>query len=281
MPNSLKSRAKRQLGKATVLLYHALDSAEEAYAPQDAADLGLAVQARSFREQLKCLADMGTRVVPLAKVLDTVHSLQSLAGESDVVLTFDDGHKSNWSLALPELTAAGAVATFYVIAGKVDKHPDYMTSRQLRELTSQGMSVGSHTMTHPFLPQLSIADAHRELSESKQRLEDMLGQEILDLALPGGHGNRRVIELAHDCGYRSVATCRVGFFRTGDDPMQLPRIEVRRGLSTEGFRATFQPSTVRRLQVLEFGKHCLRRSLGLTNYTRLRRLAHRCLNIHR
>jgi peptidoglycan/xylan/chitin deacetylase (PgdA/CDA1 family) len=263
---------------STVLLYHALDSIGEPYQAEDAADHGLAVEVKSFREQLNSLAEMGLPVVPLANLLD---GDLACPGNGQVVLTFDDGHKSNWSLALPELLDAGAVATFYVIAGKVDTHADYMTSPQLRELLAHGMSVGSHTMTHPFLPLLDREGVRRELNDSKRRLEDVLGAPVLDLALPGGHGNRTVFDAARECGYRSVATCKVGVFRQGDNPMKLPRIEIRRGLSSQRFGDTFRTWKMRQLQLLEAGKSCLRNSLGLTNYTRLRRLAHRCLAIHR
>lgn len=262
-------------GTTFVLLYHAIDSPEEIYTAADAADRGLAVERASLSGQLRCLADLRRRVVPL-------HALFSEpASPERVILTFDDGHKSNHSLALPELAAAGAVATFYVIAGKVDRDAEYMTSGQLRDLVRHGMSIGSHTLTHPFLPHLDRAGIVRELLDSKRLLEEMVGVSVLDLALPGGHGSRAVLEIARECGYRSVATCRVGAFRAGDDPFLLPRIEIRRGLSIDGFRATFRASKVRQLQLLEFGKSCLRRSVGLSNYTRLRRLAHRCLAIHR
>jgi peptidoglycan/xylan/chitin deacetylase (PgdA/CDA1 family) len=123
--------------------------------------------------------------------LDTI--VQDGAENSDdrVVITFDDGHISNWSLALPSLLEAKFVATFYVVTDWIDNNCDYMTSQQLRDLDAHDMLVGSHTLSHPFLPLLSAAEVRRELAESKAYLEDILGRSVDHLAFPGGHGGQR------------------------------------------------------------------------------------------
>lgn len=262
-----------------ILLYHALDSPVQPVAVRDAADLGIVVKSDQFGQQLQCLSGLGMRVVSLETVLSPE---SGSPGEEDcVVLTFDDGHRSNWALAVPELVAAGATGTFYVVAGYVDKKPDYLTSAQLREMAAHGMLIGSHGMTHRWLPELTAAELRGELADSKAQLEDVLQRPVRDLALPGGHFNRGVIEAAHECGYRSVATCRVGTHRTGDDPFRLPRLEIRRDLSLEGFRSTFCRGKIWQLQALEAAKACLRRACGLSRYTRLRQLAHRYLTLNR
>ena len=274
-------RSNRSATGVFILLYHALDSPSEPAAVSSAADLSVVVHADQFAAQLRCLVEMGRQVVSLDHVLTSSPALPAVPATAPVVLTFDDGHRSNWSLALPRLLEAGAAATFYVVAGFVDKLPDYLTSSQLRELAAAGMSVGSHGMSHRFLPQLAPKVVHLELADSRARLEDLLGRPVLDFALPGGHFDRRVIEAIRACGYRSVATCKVGTYRPGGDPFRLPRLEIRRGLSPEGFRSTFTRSKVRQLQLLEAAKSCLRTTCGLSVYTGLRRLAHRCFRLHR
>lgn len=272
------NRSNRPAIDAFILLYHALDSPSEPAGVSSAADRSVVVHAEQFAGQLRSLVEMGRQVVSLDDLLTPSPAVPPSA---PVVLTFDDGHRSNWSLALPRLLEAGAAATFYVVAGFVDRLPDYLTSSQLRELAAAGMSIGSHGMSHRFLPQLGPKEVHGELADSRAGLEDLLGRPVLDFALPGGHFNRRVIEAIRGCGYRSVATCKVDVHRPGDDPFRLPRLEIRRGLSPEGFRSTFTRSKVRRLQLLEAAKSCLRTTCGLSVYTGLRRLAHRCFRLHR
>lgn len=271
-------KAEPPLMKAWILVYHALDSAEEPAEVDNAADLSVVVGVDRFRRQLGCLPRLGKKIVSLEDVLNPAAG----PGDGDrVVLTFDDGHRSNWSLGLPQLLEAGAVATFYIVAGFVDKDPRYATSAQLREMAAQNMLIGSHGMTHRFLPQLNPKEIRRELAESRDRLEDILGRPVVDLAIPGGHYTAAILEEARNCGYRSVATCRVGVHRSGDDPLQLPRVEIRRGLSMQGFRRTFSKTKLVQLQALELAKACLRNTCGLSRYTRLRRLAHRHWELNR
>ncbi|MBN2474416.1 MAG: polysaccharide deacetylase family protein [Pirellulales bacterium] len=261
-----------------ILIYHALDCAAEPVALDNAADLSVVVGADDFQRQLQYLRDLEMPVVSLEDVLDPSCDLPN---RDHVVLTFDDGHRSNWSLGLPRLVEAGVTATFYVVAGWVDKDPEYLTSPQLREMADRNMLIGSHTMTHRFLPQLSREQLHRELADSRARLEDILGRPVVDLAIPGGHTNRAVLEESRQCGYRSVATCKVGLYRRSGDPFRLPRVEIRRELSQQGFCQTFNTTKLRQLQAIELAKACLRKTCGLSAYTRLRRLAHRYLVLNR
>ncbi len=278
MPHGAKSSKPSDTMHAYTLCYHALDSNESPSDIQCRADRSVIVDERGFRQQLQCLSEMDLPVVSLEKQLSTKAADDK---KRCVVLTFDDGHNSNYSLAMPALLDARVTATFYVISGFVDKDPDYLTSRQLRELAASGMLIGSHTMTHRWLPQLSGMEIQQELVDSKAKLEDIIGRPVLDFALPGGHGNRRIFEVARQSGYRSVATCQVGVFQSGSDPFHIPRLEIRRGLSIEGFQNTFSARKLKQLQFIECGKSFVRRSLGLSNYTRLRKVVHRFVTINR
>ena len=262
-----------------ILLYHALDSPAEPLATDTAAERSVVVTADMFARQLQCLSRLGKQVVSLDEVLSPRRVGNNGGGQ--VALTFDDGHRSNWTLALPALLEAGAVAVFYVVAGFVDDHPDYLTSAQLREMATHGMSIGSHGMTHRWLSQVTVEELHRELADSRARLEDIVQGPVVDLALPGGHANRTVFEAARQCGYRSVATCKVGVHRAGGDPFRLPRLEIRRGLSIKGFQRTFDKDKLLQLQALDLAKTCLKRTCGLSRYGKLRALAHQCVRLNR
>jgi len=263
-----------------ILLYHELDSPDEKVPAGNAANLGLVVPAERFRQQLECLAALNKPVVSLESILACPEPAPH-QGEDRVVLTFDDGHRSAWSLALPALLQAGAVATFYVVSGRVDRKPKSLTSVQLRDLAANKMLIGSHGVTHRVLSEMDSRDLRCELADSRARLEDILGRPVLDLALPGGHFNRAVLEMAREVGYRSVATCKVGIYRLGDDPLRLPRLEIRRRLSLEEYRRTFRPGKVLQLKALEAAKACLRKTVGLSAYGRLRQLVHNFFPLNR
>ena len=271
-------KCNKLMATTYLLLYHGLDSeAEPTASSVDASDLNIVVKETAFRDQLKTLLARGTAVITLEEML-----AQSQAQECEqVVLTFDDGHKSNWSLAMPALIDVGLTAIFYIVAGEVDKNPEYVTSDQLREMSEQGMEIGSHTMTHQFLSQLSRDEMRYELADSKKRLEEIIQKPVLDLAIPGGHYKKTVIHEARECGYRSVTTCKVGVFQARQNPMEIPRLEIRRNLDLDAFQKTFCESTVRKLQAFELAKSCVRKTVGLDFYTGLRRAAHRIISINR
>lgn len=67
----------------------------------------------------------------------------------------------------------------------------------------------------------------------------------------------------------------------GQDPMKISRLEIRGGLSIDEYRSTFDESTIRRLQAFDAAKGVLRKSLGLSAYSKLRSVAHRFVTIRR
>ena len=266
------------MNSAMVLLYHAMESHEEPFKAASAADYSVVLPIAKFKKQLQCLTEMGKRIISLEEML--LREKEKGYCE-DVVITFDDGHRSNWSLALPALLDAGVLAIFYVVAGFVDKKPDYLTTIQLRDLSERGMIIGSHSMTHRFLPELSEDEVHMELADSMALLEDIIGKPVIDIAIPGGHFNRRIIDRAKQCGYRSVATCKVGMHRLGNDPYGIRRVEIRRALSLKDFRNTFKHTKLLQLQAIEYGKAIFRKTFGLKNYTKVREVGHRFFDLSR
>ena len=103
-----------------------------------------------------------------------------------------------------------------------------MTYDQLRELTLHGHIVGSHTMTHPNMAQLKQEDAHRELAESKRRLELQLGIPINHFSYPCPalfpHWSEQTVEQSSAVGYETAVTTDSGLTRRGDNLLSLKRL---------------------------------------------------------
>ncbi len=262
-----------------VLLYHEMDSQAQVSNITSADDLSVVVDIEDFRQQLTYLKNNAYNILTLDQMLQG--DIPEAAFGKNVVITFDDGRLSDWTLATPALIEHGFPATFYVVSGRVDNDPEYVSSDNLREMHANGMTIGSHSVTHRFLAQLSEADVRSELVDSKKQLEDIIGAPVKHLALPGGHGNKRVFQLARECGYESVSTCEVDTYRVGSDPFHIPRLEIRRGLGIDEYSQTFSEETVLQLKKVEGMKSMLRKTLGLNNYTRLRHLAHSIMSLKR
>lgn len=102
-----------------------------------------------------------------------------------------------------------------------------VTWEQVREMAAAGMEIGSHTVTHPILSNLSEAEIAWELTASKQQLEQMLGQAVTTIAYPVGLNfafNARVRALSQQAGYRLGVSFETGVNRLS----ALPRYALRR-----------------------------------------------------
>jgi peptidoglycan/xylan/chitin deacetylase (PgdA/CDA1 family) len=96
---------------------------------------------------------------------------------------------------------------------------------QIRELHRYGIQCGSHSLTHPFLTQLSNADLRREVVDSKHRLEDLLGSEVSCFAYPYGDVDARVRRAVAEAGYKIGMTTEEGL-NVWNDPLCLKRANV-------------------------------------------------------
>ena len=121
----------------------------------------------------------------------------------EIMVTFDDGEVSDATVALPILQRLGLRAAFFVTSGFVGRRGS-LDAAQVRELSDAGMLIGSHGASHRFLSTLSDAELRNELLKSRERLEECTGRRVDLLALPGGRGGDRELEMARELGYQYV-----------------------------------------------------------------------------
>ncbi len=124
----------------------------------------------------------------------------------NVGVTFDDGHMSQFTHAVPVLEKELRKATFFITAGWTGIRAGYMTWAQLRELAALGHEIQSHGLTHALLTHCTPEQLTIELRRSKQRLEDGLGLPVNAISMPGGRWNTRVLAACAQEGYRVVYT---------------------------------------------------------------------------
>ena len=129
-------------------------------------------------------------------------------GKTVIVTTsWDDGDV--WNLKLAEkLARRGLPATFYIPTGAIEQEST-LSAAQLRELANGGFEIGSHTVSHPVLTDLTGAILKREVVECKQVLEEILGREVPSFAYPKGRKNSEVARRLEEAGYRSARGLRM------------------------------------------------------------------------
>jgi peptidoglycan/xylan/chitin deacetylase (PgdA/CDA1 family) len=192
-----------------------------------------------------------------------------------IAITFDDATAGQYSYAFPELVSRGMFATFFVVTDWIGR-PGYASWDQLREMAAAGMSIQSHTSTHPFLSELDEAGVRRELSSSKGRLDAELRQKTVSLALPGGDAPRRELRrLIAEAGYGIVGTSvwgRNGVPRETGEVFMARRCTIRGEMSPARFRRVVlgDPWVVMRRRARDGVLRWTRRTLGPSRYARWR-----------
>jgi peptidoglycan/xylan/chitin deacetylase (PgdA/CDA1 family) len=155
-----------------------------------------------------------------------------------VVLTFDDAWADNHTNALGPLSSHRLPATLYVPSRLLGK-PGYMTRAQLLEMASCGVTVGAHSRTHADLPACSPGELQREVTGSKEDLEDLLGKQVASFAYPTGLLNDEVVAAVAAAGFASAVTTRPGWWRPMAHPLRIPRSFVE-DFSEATFRAAIR-----------------------------------------
>lgn len=183
-----------------------------------------------FQKHLQFLREAGLSITPL-------RGLQEQSPTQSVCLTFDDGYLSFYQDVFPSLIQGRLPATLFIITDFVGRTNDWDVTlginrrrhldwAHIREISTAGIEIGSHTRTHRDLATLSSADLHWELEISRKTLEDQIGKPVTALALPFGAVNVRVFTCARELNYREICGGAPGFH--GPFPGVLPRMPVYR-----------------------------------------------------
>jgi len=138
-------------------------------------------------------------------------------GRPAVAVTFDDAFQSVFEHALPVLKRHQIPVTVFAPTGYLGTAPRWMpaaarnggrasvmSADTLAALDARLIKVGSHTVTHPHLAELSPYAIHSELAASKSYLERLKGTPVRMLSLPYGSCSSSVLEEAKTAGYNRV-----------------------------------------------------------------------------
>jgi peptidoglycan/xylan/chitin deacetylase (PgdA/CDA1 family) len=204
-----------------ILTYHSIDSSGSP----------ISVDVTAFRRHVECLASQGPRVVGLDELLRLPDDASAVA------ITFDDAFVNFAELAWPLLSEHGLPATIFVptehaggtngwsAADRSIPHLPLLDGDALGRLAADGVTLGSHTCTHPHLTRLSDGDLRGELERSADQLERMTGVRPAALAYPYGACNATTAAAAGAI-YSMACTTEMRFLRPGDDPLRLPRLDM-------------------------------------------------------
>lgn len=186
-----------------VLLYHQIAQMDH---PEDR--ILLSIPPDRFRFQMKYLRDHGYTVVTLDELARIENGNQEYSAQA-VAISFDDGYLDNYTNAFPILQEFGFSATVFLITDFVGKThawdacspKRYLDWRHIKEMSRHGISFQSHTCTHPDLRKIEAGEAMQELTDSRKKIEDVLGKPVRHFAYPYGKYNDAVIRRVKEAGY--------------------------------------------------------------------------------
>ncbi|MFA6416390.1 MAG: polysaccharide deacetylase family protein [Candidatus Paceibacterota bacterium] len=210
MSNSQTEEAVR----VPIFVYH---SVAPFYSYQSAADRIWTVTPEVFEQQIKYLKDNGYTTISFAD-LDNRFASSTPLPPKPVILSFDDGWKNQYLNAYPILKKYGLTATFFVFTNAVG-HPNYFSWDELREIQGAGMTIGDHSMYHPYLFKINDEKTlEKEIVWSKKILENNLGKRVDDFCYPFGHVSNKSLEIIRAAGYKTARTNGyAGSWYTKDD----------------------------------------------------------------
>jgi peptidoglycan/xylan/chitin deacetylase (PgdA/CDA1 family) len=244
-----------------VLMYHNIcDDPEPGLSPYYQTNTSPAV----FRQHMQFLADHGYKTITVTDLVAALntrsHSLSAPGGEGQgevvpdrrVVLTFDDAFQSVYTEAFPVLQQHGFTASVFLPTAFIgdtrrqfrpasgsrlstlNSQPsttlDCLTWSEVAEMRRHGIEFGSHTVNHPELVKLSWLEIKSELVNSRNEIEQRLGEPATTFCYPfafpqANHSFTQTLRaLLVETGYSSCLTTRLGCVQPGDDPFSIKRL---------------------------------------------------------
>jgi peptidoglycan/xylan/chitin deacetylase (PgdA/CDA1 family) len=231
-----KKPAAADLPTATVLCYHIVEAPA---APR------MHIDRETFRQQLRYLEMTGYNVVPLRHVYEYVMGKRPSLPKNAIVITIDDGWRSTYTEAFPELQKRKFPFTVFIYPNIIGQTSNALTWGQIREMASAGVDIQSHALSHPYLTRRKhrtmTDDAYatwlrRELAESRRILEKESGKKVQFLAYPYGDYDTHVAEAASKAGYAAALTCDFGHVKKGSDPLKMKRFVIDDKMDFAAFR---------------------------------------------
>lgn len=186
--------------KFPIFNYHHIRPMPPDTAPID--DRTFTVTPEGFESHLKYFKDNGYQVILASKLLNYFDTGKPLPPKT-VAITFDDGRYGQYKWAYPLLKQYHMAATFFITTGWIGKD-GFLAWDQIKEMSDNGMAIGSHSISHANEPSQNDTDLRHELVDSKKIIEEKIGKNIDLLAYPGGGYNDRVIDFTKQAGYTAA-----------------------------------------------------------------------------
>ncbi len=213
--------------RVSVLGYHDFSKTQ----PETA----MRISTSKFRRQMESIRQLGIKVITLDDFIAWKNGERNIPKKA-ILLTLDDGWKSVYTEAYPILREFGYPFTLYLYKNYVDGGGKALTVPMINEMLSNGASIGSHSVSHPYPitvksfrkkgPQAYDAHLRKEMGESKRFLESKFPVKVATYTYPGGFYTEEMIKLGAEFGYTHLFTVLPGKVKRSLPDETLPRYMI-------------------------------------------------------
>ena len=204
----------------------------------------IAIKPATFEAQLKVLQSLGYHTVTAHEVVDHQTKGTPLP-DKPVMITFDDGWRTQYTNAWPLLQKYGFKATFFINPQTISAgYRAYLTRDMLVTLAKAGNDIESHTWRHYRLTRSRKETAAAfqksnisELTRATSWIARVVGQTPVALCYPYGYYDLEAIGLARAVGYKAGFTVDEGVADARSwDAFQMKRFTISSAETNDSFR---------------------------------------------
>ena len=212
-----------------ILMYHSI---------MDGHDKSVSI--KSFQRQMNLMKGLGYISINFSEIDN-----ENL--KKKFIITFDDGYENIHTNAFPILKKLDFKATCFIISGKINQYNDWdkdkknfkklqlMNYDQIKELSSNGFEIGSHTKDHVNLTSLSTNEKNEQIISSKNFIKDQFNIDVKTFAYPFGSYDDESIRIVKDHYNYAVTTKPSKFNPNKFKDIEIPRVSINSNTSAFKF----------------------------------------------
>ncbi len=188
------------------------------------------VPVETFREQIKMLKDSGYNTISPDQLYNYLTTGEELP-ENPIMLTYDDTDLEQFTIALPEMDKYGFKGVYFIMTVSLGR-PNYMTREQVKTLSDQGHTIGSHSWDHQNVKKYLGEDWVKQIDKPSRQLESITGKPIQYFAYPFGLWNEAAIPEIKNRNFKA------SFQLSGKRDIKDPLYSIRRIIVPGSWSAT-------------------------------------------
>jgi peptidoglycan/xylan/chitin deacetylase (PgdA/CDA1 family) len=223
---------RRPHAAVPILMYHVINPP-----PPGAPFPQLYVPRHEFAVQMRALKRAGWTAITLDQLWAAWTRSAPLPAGRPIVISFDNGYKSQFTNALPVLRRLHWKGVLNLQLTGLPPSQGGLSREATRRILAAGWELDTQGISHADLIRLGPADLHREVGAARRILQRRWHEPVHWFCYPSGHYDPQVIATVKAAGYLGSTTVVPGWARRSDDPFRLPRLRVVAGTSAQALLA--------------------------------------------